>query len=88
MATLHDLDVPDELYAKLQQLAKAKNTSVSIQIISILEKALPTQLQPTEDQRYQNVKKLLKEICRRRESRRTDIEWTDSTAMIQEDRNR
>lgn len=88
MATLHKLDVPDELYAKLQQLAQSKNTSVSIQIISILEKALPTQLQQTEDQRYQNVSKLLEEIRHRRESRRTDIEWTDSTAMIREDRNR
>ncbi|WP_258003838.1 hypothetical protein [Fischerella thermalis] len=38
-------DLPDYLYAGLEQLAKAKNTSIDAQIVTILEKALPTKLQ-------------------------------------------
>ncbi len=88
MTTVHTLDLPDELYAKLEQLAKAKNTSINAEIATILEKVLPTELQQAEEHRRQNVPKLLEEIRRRRESRRTDIEWPDSTAMIREDRDR
>ncbi|MBD2596665.1 hypothetical protein H6G74_20355 [Nostoc spongiaeforme FACHB-130] len=88
MATLNALNIPDELYAQLQELAKAENSSVEAQVIKILQDALQTTIQPTQDERYKNVPKLLEEIRLRRESRRTDVEWTDSTALIREDRDR
>lgn len=40
MTTLYDLNIPDELYAQLQELAKAENSSVEAQIVKILQKAL------------------------------------------------
>ncbi|BAY14417.1 hypothetical protein NIES2109_42440 [Nostoc sp. HK-01] len=88
MATLHTLNVSDELYAQLQELAKAENSSVEAQVIKILQKALEVNTQPAEDERYKNVPKLLEEIRLRREQLPTDVEWPDSTAMIREDRDR
>ncbi|MCF2147564.1 hypothetical protein IQ276_014285 [Desmonostoc muscorum LEGE 12446] len=88
MATLHTLNIPDELYAQLQELAKAENNSIDAQVITILQSALQAKTQPTEDERRKNVPKLLEEISLRRESRRTDVEWPDSTALIREDRDR
>ncbi|HYX14103.1 MAG TPA: hypothetical protein VE944_07005 [Nostoc sp.] len=88
MASLHALDIPDELYERLQQLAKAENSSVDAQVITILQNALQVKTQPTEDERRKNVPKLLEEIRLRRESRQTDVEWPDSTALIREDRDR
>ncbi|MBW4675845.1 MAG: hypothetical protein KME52_18040 [Desmonostoc geniculatum HA4340-LM1] len=88
MATLHALNIPDELYAQLQELAKAENNSIDAQVITILQKALEAKMQPTEEERRKNVPKLLEEIRLRRESRRTDVEWPDSTALIREDRDR
>ncbi|MER3491294.1 MAG: hypothetical protein C4323_02565 [Mastigocladus sp. ERB_26_2] len=80
------LDLPDELYTGLEQLAKAKKTSVDAQIVTIFEKALPI-LQDEEQQR-QKFLQLLEESRRRREQLPQDIEWPDSTAMIREDRDR
>jgi len=88
MATLHALDIPDDLYEQLQQLAKAENSSIDAQVITILHNVLQTKTQLTEDERRKNVPKLLEEIRLRRESRRTDMEWPDSTALIREDRDR
>ncbi|MEH2114255.1 FitA-like ribbon-helix-helix domain-containing protein [Nostoc sp.] len=88
MASLHALDIPDELYERLQQLAKAENRSVDAQVITILQNALQVKTQHTEDERRKNVPKLLEEIRLRRESRQTDVEWPDSTALIREDRDR
>ncbi|MEH1915436.1 hypothetical protein [Nostoc sp.] len=89
MANLHALNIPDELYEQLQELAKAENSSVDTQVITILQNALQkTKTQLTEDERRKNVPKLLEEIRLRRESRQTDVEWPDSTALIREDRDR
>ncbi|WP_375473996.1 hypothetical protein [uncultured Nostoc sp.] len=89
MTTLHTLNIADELYEQLQELAKAENSSVDAQVITILQKALQkTKTQLTEDERRKNVPKLLEEIRLRRESRQTDVEWPDSTALIREDRDR
>ncbi|MEH2422115.1 MAG: hypothetical protein V7K48_14705 [Nostoc sp.] len=88
MASLHALDIPDELYERLQQLAKAENNSVDDQIITILQNALQAKTQQTEEEKRKNVPKLLEEIRLRRESRQTDVEWPDSTALIREDRDR
>ena len=88
MATISIPDFPVDLYARLEALAKANNLSVEAQIIILLEQALATQTQDTEDERRKNVPKLLEENRRRREQLSTDIEWPDSTAMIRENRDK
>ena len=91
MTTLQPLDLPDALFARLSKLAEAQNISINTQIITLLEKALPTEAQQTEDKRRKNVPKLLEvleESRRRREQLPSNIEWPDSTAMIREDRDR
>ncbi|BAY12698.1 hypothetical protein [Calothrix sp. NIES-2098] len=88
MATLHPLNIPDELYEQLQELAKAENSSVDAQVITILQNALEIKTQETEDERRKNVLKLLEESRLRREKLPKDIEWPDSTAMLREDRDR
>ncbi len=91
MTTLQALDLPDALFARLSKLAEAQNISIDAQIITLLEKALPTEAQQTEEERRKNVPQLLEvleESRRRREQLPTNIEWLDSTAMIREDRDR
>jgi antitoxin FitA len=86
MATLHALDIPDELYAQLQELAKAENSSVEAQVIKILHQAL--QKIAEEQEKRKNVLKILEKHRLRRQSQQTDVEWPDSTALIREDRDR
>lgn len=74
MAILHVSNVPDDLYKKLQELAKAKNRSINAQVITLLQQALPPQTQETEDQRRKDVPKLLEEIRLRREQRSAEAE--------------
>ncbi len=89
MATLHNLDLPDDLYEQLQELAAAKESSIDAQLITLLQNGLSVvQKQKMAEQKQQNVAQLLEESRRRRENRRTDIEWPDSTALIREDRDR
>jgi antitoxin FitA len=88
MATLYVRNLPDDLYAKLQELAASEHRSINAQVITLLEQALKTETQQTEDERRKNVPKLLEEIRLRREQLPTNIEWPDSTAMIREDRDR
>lgn len=88
MATLYVRNLPDDLYQRLQELAKVENRSINAQVITLLQQALSPQTQETEDQRRKNVPKLLEEIRRRRESLPTDFEWLDSTELIREDRDR
>ncbi|WP_427162383.1 hypothetical protein ACQFX9_12975 [Aliinostoc sp. HNIBRCY26] len=86
MATLN---IPDDLYAQLQELANAENSSVEAQAITVLQKGLQTKPQPTVDERYKNVPKLLEEIrVRRSRLNPADFGLPDSTEMIREDRNR
>lgn len=89
MATLHTLNIPDELYAQLQELAKAENSSVDAQVITILQKALQAKTQPAEDEKYKNVLKILEESSRnRRRLNPADFGLPDSTELIREDRDR
>ena len=89
MATVNNLDFPDDLYARLEKLAKAQNISIKSQIVALVEKALPTtEVEQTEDEKRKNLPKLLEESRRRREQLPTDVEWPDSTALIREDRDR
>ncbi|MDZ7955086.1 MAG: hypothetical protein RMY64_10705 [Nostoc sp. DedQUE08] len=88
MATIHALNIPDELYEQLQHLAKAENNSIDAQVITILQNALQAKTQPTEEERRKNVPKLLEEISRRRRLNPADFGLPDSTELIREDRNR
>ncbi|QSJ15667.1 hypothetical protein JYQ62_28250 [Nostoc sp. UHCC 0702] len=89
MAILNPLNIPDELYKQLQELAEAENSSIDAQVITILQNGLQKiKTQQTEAEKRKNVPKLLEEIRIRRESRRSDVEWPDSTALIREDRDR
>ncbi|MEH2169274.1 MAG: Arc family DNA-binding protein [Nostoc sp.] len=88
MATLYVRNLPDDLYAKLQELAASEHRSINAQVITLLEQALKTEAEQAEDEKRKNVPKLLEEIRLRREQLPTDIEWPDSTAMIREDRDR
>ncbi|MEH2364626.1 FitA-like ribbon-helix-helix domain-containing protein [Nostoc sp.] len=90
MTTVHALNIPDELYEQLQELAKAENRSVDAQVITILQNALQKRkTQLTEDERRKNVPKLLEEISRRRRRLNpADFGLPDSTELIREDRDR
>lgn len=90
MAILNPLNIPDDLYEQLQQLAKAENKSIDAQVITILQNALQTKTQPTEDERRKNVPKLLEQISHRRRRRLNpaDFGLPDSTELIREDRDR
>jgi plasmid stability protein len=88
MATLHVQNVPDDLYKRLQQLAASQHRSISTQVITLLEQALPLQIPQPQENRRQDVPEMLDEIRRRREQRPANIEWPDSTALIREDRDR
>lgn len=88
MATLGELELPDNLYERLQELAEADNRSVEAQAIAILQNVIFNKMQHSEDKRRQNVPQILEEIRIRRENRGSDVKWLDSTELLREDRNR
>ncbi|GAX40181.1 hypothetical protein NIES4075_11430 [Tolypothrix sp. NIES-4075] len=88
MATLYVRNLPDDLYAKLQELAASQHRSINAQVITLLEQVLTTQAQETEEQKRQNVLKLLEESRNRRRVNPGDFGLPDSTELIREDRDR
>lgn len=60
MNTLHVRSVPDALYEQLQQLANARNRSLSAQVITMLEQAVEA------EERRKKQDKVLTSIQRRR----------------------
>lgn len=60
MNTLHVRSVPDDLYNRLQQLANARNRSLSAQVITMLAQAIE------EEERRKKQVKTLTSIKRRR----------------------
>lgn len=60
MNTLHVRSVPDALYERLQQLAHARNRSLSAQVITLLEQAIEI------EERRRKQAKILVSIQRRR----------------------
>lgn len=88
MSTLNPITLPDDLYKELQELAQAENGSIEAQVVRLLQNALQTKRQQTEEQRRNNILKVLEESRLRREQLPTDTEWPDSTALIREDRDR
>ncbi len=89
MATLQIENIPEELYARLQELAAAENRSINAFAIAILEAELSTETKPLSGKRKKSVTELLAEISRRRESRPANMGMIlDSTALIREDRDK
>ncbi|MEH1907349.1 MAG: Arc family DNA-binding protein [Nostoc sp.] len=88
MATLYVRNLPDDLYAKLQELAASEHRSINAQVITLLEEALKTETQQIEDQKQQNVLKVLEESRQRRRVNPADFGLPDSTQLIREDRDR
>lgn len=89
MATLYLENVPDELYAKLQQLAAAQNSSIDAQVLTLLESALKSETKPLQvEAPKKSVQEILAEINRRRESLPQDLGLPDSTILLREDRDR
>jgi antitoxin FitA len=88
MATLNLLNIPDDLYERLQELALAEHSSIDAQVITILQNALEKKTQQTEDERRKNVLKLLEESSNRRRLNPVEFGLPDSTELIREDRDR
>ncbi|MBI3242898.1 MAG: hypothetical protein HYZ49_11450 [Chloroflexi bacterium] len=80
MPTLHVRAVPDDLYARLQGLAQAKQRSLSAEVVTLLYKALQA-----EDMRQQQALTLAK-IRRRRF--RPPKGAPNSLTLLREDRRR
>ncbi|MEG4984490.1 hypothetical protein QUB08_01725 [Microcoleus sp. BR0-C5] len=89
MATLQIENIPEELYARLQELAAAQNLSITAFAIAILEAELSTETKPLSGQGKKSVTEILAEISRRRESRPANMGMIlDSTALIREERDK
>jgi plasmid stability protein len=88
MATLHVENVPDDLYAKLQQLATSQNRSIDAQVITLLETALQTEAQQPQSDKPKSVAEILAEIRSRHRVNPVDFGLPDSTTLIREDRDR
>ncbi len=82
MSILHVRNVPNELYARIQRLAHAKDRSMSAQVIQLLEHALQA------EEARQSQAKTLSGIRRRRVSYTPRPAISDSVTLLQEDRER
>jgi predicted transcriptional regulator len=80
MNTLHVRSVPDELYERLQQLAHARNRSLSAQVITMLAQAIED-----EERRKKQVKTLTSIQRRRFKAPRNAPSSLD---LLREDRTR
>jgi len=80
MNTLHVRSVPDDLYERLQQLARARNRSLSAQVITMLAQAIEI------EERRKKQAKTLKSIQRRRFKAPRNA--PSSLDLLREDRTR
>ncbi len=80
MNTLHVRSVPDDLYNRLQQLAHARNRSLSAQVITMLAQAVEN------EERRKRQAKTLTSIQRRRFKAPKNAPLT--LALLREDRKR
>ncbi|MEQ8468679.1 hypothetical protein [Coleofasciculus sp. E1-EBD-02] len=98
MTTFTINNLPDDLYAQIQQLATQNNQSVINQVIELLKQALQSYKTPefkdslpetdvTWEARCKIVPQLIADIEYRRQTLPTDIAWLDSTALIRADRD-
>jgi len=88
MPTLYVRNIPDDLYERLQELASSQHRSISAQVLTILEQALPTKPQQAKSETTKSITEILAESRRRRRVNPTDFGLPDSTTLIREDRDR
>jgi antitoxin FitA len=82
MPTLHVRNVPESLYARLQQQARSRSRSLSAEVITLLDQALQE-----EDSRQAQIS-ILADIRRRRSIRKPDPKMADSVVLLRADRKR
>lgn len=80
MNTLHVRSVPEDLYERLQRLARARNRSLSAQVITMLAQAIEI------EERRKKQAKTLKSIQRRRFKAPRNA--PSSLDLLREDRTR
>ncbi len=80
MNTLHVRSVPDDLYQRLQQLAKKRNRSLSAQVVEILSQAI-------EDEELRLKQTTVLNSIRRRRFVPSE-KLSTSLELLHEDRNR
>lgn len=80
-------NVPDDLYARLQQLATCQNRSISAQVITLLESVLPASAMRPQSNPPKSITEILAESRRRRRLSPADFGLPDSTVLIREDRD-
>jgi plasmid stability protein len=80
MNTLHVRSIPEELYRRLQQLAKMRNRSLSAQVVTMLAESLEA------EERRLKQGELLQSIRRRRFSPAKNS--PSSTDLLRADRDR
>ena len=80
MSILHVRNIPDELYDRIRQRARAQNRSISAEVIMLLDRAL------AEAERSQS--DVLASIQRRRVFYPVEAGAPDSTSLLREDRAR
>ncbi len=88
MPTLYVRNIPDDLYERLRELASSQHRSISAQVLTILEQALPLQIQQAKSETTKFITETLAEMRLRRRVNPTDFGLPDSTTLIQEDRDR
>lgn len=80
MATLHVRNIPDELHARLLELAASRNLSLSAEVARLLEQALE------EEALRVSSRTVLAEMRRRRFTPPRNA--PESVTLLREDRNR
>ncbi len=80
MSTLHVRSVPEDLYRRIQALARQKNRSLTAQVITLLEQAVEN-----ENQRAKHAD-VLSSIQRRRF--KLPVNAPNSLELLKEDRSR
>ena len=79
MPTLHVRNVPESIYDRLRQRARARNRSISAEVVMLLDLAL--------EESENNQAQVLDRIRRRRFFDPASVNAPDSTTLLREDRD-
>ena len=83
MTTIALPNVPDDLYARLDQLARAQQRTVAEEVLRLLEKSVQA-----EEHSKISVTEILEDLARWRGSVRIPPGTPDSVELLREDRER
>lgn len=82
MAILHVRNVPDRLYKCIQEFAKEENSSLSTEIIRLLDQGVRAR------ESHRNAARVLERIGRRAQKVKLSRGWKDAALLLREDRSR